>query len=426
MFKAKRIMAVISFYSIAFTFLSPIAIGGEFELIGSIPSRNGLYYTTMAPQGDYIAMGDQRSPGAGIDIIYVADPANMVEVGHVQTGHMTYKLAWAGDFVYAPACWDGLFIYNVSDFNDIFPVADTSFGEPIYTVAIRGDIALVGGNNHMYSIDIGNPYNPRVIWSSSELGCWRIVLGDTIAYTINSGVVIMDISSPEYPQEITRFDCNLVEGIDVDLSERYMYLTAGDRGLIIYDIEDPASPQFVSETQVPHGAWCIDVCVSVKYPNIVFVSAYTGGLWAMDVSDPWNPVATAHYTPQQQSHYVISYQDIVFHTVFNKLLAFWYWPDPTGVGDEFQSKPSEISLRQNYPNPFNASTVLNFAVAHSGNVKLNVYNLVGQYIETLIDGRYEAGEYAVSWDAGGHSSGIYFYRIQAGDYTDTRKMLLIK
>ncbi len=404
----------------------PVATGAEFELVGSIPSTRGLYYTTMAPQGDYIAMGDQRSPGAGIDIISVADPGNMVLVGHIRTNHMTYQLAWSDDFVYAPASWDGLLIYDVSDFHDISLASDTSFGEHIGVVAIRGTVALVGGSNHMYTMDISDPYIPHLIWSSGALGCSHIVLGDSLAYTIYSQVIIMDISLPSYPEEISRFDCYLVNGIAVDESERYLYLTAGDRGLIIYDIDDPLSPQLLSITQVPNGAWCIDVCHSEKYPNIVFVSAYTGGLWAMDVSDPRSPVATAHYSPQQQSHYVISYQDIVFHTVYNSLLAFRYLPDETGTFEGLQGSPSDISLGQNYPNPFNATTVIRYALPEPGEVKIEIFDILGRLVETLVDEKQQAGYHRVTWEASVYCSGMYFYRIQAGEFAGTRKIVLLR
>ncbi|MCP4634099.1 MAG: T9SS type A sorting domain-containing protein, partial [candidate division Zixibacteria bacterium] len=88
--------------------------------------------------------------------------------------------------------------------------------------------------------------------------------------------------------------------------------------------------------------------------------------------------------------------------------------------------PEATALGQNYPNPFNAATTIPFSVAETGNVTLEVYNLTGQLVETLIENHIEAGEYTVNWDASTYSSGVYFYKLQVGDYTTTKKLNLLK
>lgn len=98
----------------------------------------------------------------------------------------------------------------------------------------------------------------------------------------------------------------------------------------------------------------------------------------------------------------------------------------TGIDDISLSIPDKIVLSQNYPNPFNASTVLQFALTRSGHVKLNVYNLLGQYVETLVDGRYEAGEYTISWNPGDLPSGVYFARLRAEQESKSITMHLLK
>ena len=88
--------------------------------------------------------------------------------------------------------------------------------------------------------------------------------------------------------------------------------------------------------------------------------------------------------------------------------------------------PTEYSLSQNYPNPFNATTTIQYQLAEDGPVTLEVYNVFGQRVATLVDGRQGAGYKSVSWDASSVSSGLYFYRLSAGDYTETRRMMLVK
>jgi len=88
--------------------------------------------------------------------------------------------------------------------------------------------------------------------------------------------------------------------------------------------------------------------------------------------------------------------------------------------------PSEFALLSNYPNPFNAQTVIEYQLPVSASVKLEVYNLLGNKVTTLVEGEQEAGYKSVSWDASDVSSGIYFYKLSAGDYTETMRMILVK
>jgi hypothetical protein len=88
--------------------------------------------------------------------------------------------------------------------------------------------------------------------------------------------------------------------------------------------------------------------------------------------------------------------------------------------------PSSIELKQNYPNPFNPSTIIEYGNVRQQNVRLAVYNLLGQEVAVLVDGVRSAGSYQVQFNAANLSSGIYYYRLTAGSEVITRKMTLIK
>lgn len=90
------------------------------------------------------------------------------------------------------------------------------------------------------------------------------------------------------------------------------------------------------------------------------------------------------------------------------------------------SIPNNYSLSQNYPNPFNPSTQIRFTIPEKAHVKLEVFNLIGQKVADLINGEMNAGEYSITFNANGLSSGIYLYRLQAGNFSSVKKMILMK
>lgn len=97
----------------------------------------------------------------------------------------------------------------------------------------------------------------------------------------------------------------------------------------------------------------------------------------------------------------------------------------TGVSNN-SPVPSNYTLSQNYPNPFNPSTQIKFTIPEKTQVKLEVYNLIGQKVAELVNGELNAGEYNITFNASGLSSGIYLYKLQAGNFSSVKKMILMK
>jgi hypothetical protein len=109
------------------------------------------------------------------------------------------------------------------------------------------------------------------------------------------------------------------------------------------------------------------------------------------------------------------------------VLAFLekYVLTPVAVTDE-RELPIEYVLAQNYPNPFNPSTTIEFALPNAGYVTLTVHNVLGQEVAKLIAGDHAAGNFNATWDASEMPSGVYFYRLTAGEYIQTKRAVLMK
>jgi len=97
-----------------------------------------------------------------------------------------------------------------------------------------------------------------------------------------------------------------------------------------------------------------------------------------------------------------------------------------GTGNELSNLPKTYSLAQNYPNPFNPVTKINFAIPKQGFVTLRVYDVLGREVSTLVNEVKQVGTYSVDFDASYLSSGVYFYRIESGEFSDIKRMILIK
>ena len=101
-------------------------------------------------------------------------------------------------------------------------------------------------------------------------------------------------------------------------------------------------------------------------------------------------------------------------------------PMTVDVRERLSGIPSEFSLEHNYPNPFNPSTTIQFSITRSASTQLTIYDLLGREVATLVNEAMAPGTYKVRWDANAVASGIYFYRLRSGEYTETKRMLLLK
>ena len=119
----------------------------------------------------------------------------------------------------------------------------------------------------------------------------------------------------------------------------------------------------------------------------------------------WKDLAQTYYVAFDSAHGVIT-------------------DEPTAV--EKEESPNAFAVEQNTPNPFNPSTTISFTIPENDNVAVDIYNITGQKVKTIVNDNLSAGKHSVVWDASGFSAGVYFYTVKAGEYEKTMKMTLIK
>lgn len=132
------------------------------------------------------------------------------------------------------------------------------------------------------------------------------------------------------------------------------------------------------------------------------------GIFAYDITDP-----------------LVEAVSITASTSSMGTSSFAYFQIVTEVENE-EKIPTEFSLYQNYPNPFNPSTTIKYSIPSSEFVTLKVFDVLGNEVAVLVDEFRPAGRYEATFDAGNLASGIYLYKLQAGDYIQTKKMILIR
>ncbi len=170
--------------------------------------------------------------------------------------------------------------------------------------------------------------------------------------------------------------------------------------------------------------------VKIKIGNYTAIREVSGGNSCSSQDMPWvhfglgflgdNPTAVIDSA-------IVDWHDgnreILTNVAVNQILEFH---GVIGIQQINSEVPSSYSLGQNYPNPFNPSTTINYSIVNSGNAKLNIFDVSGKEVDVVLDDVQTPGTYSFKYDASKLSSGVYFYRLTTAEFTDTKKMVILK
>jgi hypothetical protein len=142
-------------------------------------------------------------------------------------------------------------------------------------------------------------------------------------------------------------------------------------------------------------------------------------IWAQEGASTIGNVVIDMIDVRQSDGYVVvgTHGNGVYSTYLTEL--------PSGI-EEVEIHPNTFELSQNYPNPFNSKTIINYEIPITSYVELNIYDILGQKVTTLVSERHQAGYHRVEWDADQISSGVYYYLMKASEFQDVKKMILLK
>jgi hypothetical protein len=361
---------------------------------------------------------------------------------------------------------NNLLLYDMSNYlNPVFQGSLPLIGTPTGLDVAGSYVYVAAADSGLLIIDISNPSQPLDVGRfAGEFLVLDVAVKDTICYLMEMGQVTMvDVANPSMPVEVAHLDVVSVHNEAMALGDSMLYVV-GDAGEFEFifgiDISNPAAPYrraygfdfwdvsdmcimdnrlFVANEQWNYlNSYSIADPDSIIWlssrimPSLTAISPFEGYLFAVqsygnlsvidclhaDTSIVFDSIATPG-TPRD----IASFGALSFIADSSSIQIFMYVGDKTNDDVTLPQAPAILS---NYPDPFNAQTTISFSLDQSGPVTLEVYDLLGRRVASLIEGSMLAGEHQVVWDARNRASGAYYLSLKAGKQSATLRMTLLK
>jgi len=356
----------------------------------------------IAVVGNYAYLVEPIKGGSIFRIIDLSTPSRPSEIGSCRTHGWAWSVTVVDKYAYI-ADGHGLCVVDVSKPSTPSEVGfyqtPTGYGNGVIDVAVVDNYAYIADmfpSFGLWVVDISIPSAPSEIGSYQTSGeASSVTVVGNYAYMADgySGLCIVDVSTPSAPSEIGVYQ-TLGFAHDVTIVDNYAYIVE-DKGLHIVDVSTPSSPSKVYFFQTPGEVYHVSVS-----NDLIYVIDYGGG------------VSILRYTGAIPT----------FVESFGKLSTTW--------------GKMKADLYQNYPNPFNPETWIPFQLSTDANMIISIYDIHGQLVRKIGLGEIPAGVYvskdkAIHWNGRNDmdekvASGIYYYNLQAGDYSATKRMLIVK
>ncbi|HMS64124.1 MAG TPA: choice-of-anchor B family protein [Ignavibacteria bacterium] len=412
-----------------------------------------------APDGrEYAILGGTM----GTSFFDVSDSANIREVDffptNINTSNPDQGVLWKEmktyshyAYVVSEADTSGVEIYDLQYLPDtvIFVKKYTAPGHrSTHSVSQEGRYLYLNGSNASFGqgtavLDLLDPVNPvlRGKWNFRYVHDCRVFRDTIYAMNIYDGnISVIDARNKDSLKTITQWLNNPNPSPhNCALSKDRNFLFATDevgstpRLLKVWNIQDLTNTTQVTTWQ-PTGITTSIVHNVETYGDTAVIAHYTSGVRVLNISNPAAPVEIAWYDtyPSNNSN---AYQGCwgVYKLPSGKIIAsdmntgLYVLKMGNSVGvNENNTLVNDFRLEQNYPNPFNPTTKINYELRVTNYVSIVVYDILGNKVSDLISEKQNAGSYSVNFDATNFPSGVYYYKLTTGDFSETKKMMLLK
>jgi choice-of-anchor B domain-containing protein len=445
-----------------------ISIGQTSYNIDVIGQRNDHRNTGMGPDTSfhYSSVWGYTAPNGreyafigysdGSAIYDITDAPNVVECDTVPGPESYYNyrnFAVSGNYLYIVSegtnSFKGLQVVNLSYLPDsVHHVMDWTFPgfNRAHTLESLGSYLYINGADYnsggVFVVDVTNPENPFKKGNGPPLYVHDCFIKNDTIYAANitanpSRMSVIDATNKDSLRLITEFIypgaiCHLVWTTD----DRHYLVTSDEGGsnhARIWDCSDLFNITFVYE-YIPYQFAMVHN--SYFKGNLLFMAHYRAGVVVLDCSNlPSAPTVAGYYDTfngqgldAQGAWNVYPYYPSGKFVVSDMMTGLWVFKFTSSIGIEpaGNENPRDFKLYQNYPNPFNPNTVINYELPIANYVSLIIYNALGKEINSLVNEKQSAGSYEVKWDGSNYPSGVYFYKLSNGDYSETRKMVLLR
>jgi photosystem II stability/assembly factor-like uncharacterized protein len=328
-------------------------------------------------------------------------------------------------------------VYRSDDNGITWNQLETSFVQQVYCLASSGGTLFAGTNNGVYvSQDTGlswNPSNSSAVFAAYDsihrhepnILCLTVRDQDIFAGTSGQGIFQSTDNGASWIQSDSGLTNTYVTGL-TSIGPRLFAATLrtpGDSIGGVYVSTDSGASWNVADTGLTNQM----LNNIIAYGTTLIVGTQTGVFASTNNAASWQDISPGTLV---DSVYIpalgVADSFLIAGTLED---GIWRYPLshlPTGVNFQLHEAPSNFTLWQNYPNPFNPTTVITYLIPTKGLVTLDVFDLLGRMVKTLVNERQNAGEHSANFNAENLPSGVYFYRLSVPGFSTTKKLLLVK
>ncbi|MCK6623400.1 MAG: T9SS type A sorting domain-containing protein, partial [Calditrichia bacterium] len=396
---------------------------------------------------------------------------NFILVSHPTQQVPWQKLMVEGSYLYLGASYYGFYVFDSNPFNPIVLGSVWLNMWPVDIDAENNYVYVANSDSGLRIIDVSTPASPFIVstFKPANDRCKRVKVKNSYAYVVyvfSNSLEIIDASNPSSPSLAGQVNITNPASA-IFIQDHYLYVAENGVGIKIFDITDPLNVQltglfatsgantiFVSGNYIyaAYGFWLmiIDITdpqspfevglhnngVNIQDLHIsnqrAFLLGNNGDVIAIDVSNPqqMQEVGYYNYTDISGAFDLHSVGDYVYIAHGDARGVVIKYEGNTGIEPDASSLQG-FRLFQNYPNPFNPNTTIRYNLPKALSVNLKIHTITGQAVKTLVSRIQPSGEYDVQWDGRDNTgkavaSGVYLYQLKAGEFVESRKMVLLR